>query len=111
MVSMNWPPLKAWTSKYSINGYRHFVALDYGGNRLDKWVVLVAVLDGSFAVKVLWSKLVDQSQWLCGWDESNHSGSSEMIIGSIEIIKKFNLSSDSGLTVPITKQMIRPWFD
>ena len=42
---MRWPPNKAWTSAYLMKGYRHFVAVNYGGSGKSRWVNLVAVLD------------------------------------------------------------------
>ena len=40
---MIWPPVKAWTSKVSIDGQVHFVAINYGGKLLNRWVVLMSV--------------------------------------------------------------------
>ena len=76
---MIWPPLKAWTSKSSVHGQVYFVAINYGGEFLDRWVVLMSVLDSSVVVKVSWSKLIDPSSWKCGWDENNYSNSSKLI--------------------------------
>tara|TARA_Y100001968_G_scaffold246390_1_gene230635 strand:- start:490 stop:828 length:339 start_codon:yes stop_codon:yes gene_type:complete len=109
---MNWPPVKAWTSLSIIDGHVHFVAIDYGGEIIDRWVVLMSVLDSALVVKVLWSQLLDRSKWVCGWDENSYSKPSK-IISSKDIIKTTycsKLSADSGLTIPITKNTIRPWF-
>ena len=38
---MIWPPVKAWTSKVSIRGKKHFVAINYGGELLNKWVIMI----------------------------------------------------------------------
>ena len=66
---MIWPPAKAWTSKSSIKEQSHFVAINYGGELLNRWVVLMSVLDSSVIVKVSWSELVDLSYWESGWVE------------------------------------------
>ena len=110
---MIWPPLKAWTSKSAVNGQVYFVAINYGGKHLERWVILMSVLDSSVVVKVSWSKLIDPSIWECGWDENNSSNSSKLINNEYEIIaEKFSYpSSDSGLSIPIkTDNTIRPWF-
>lgn len=109
---MNWPPLKAWTSIVDIDEQVHFVAINYGGKQLDRWVVLMSVIDSSVVVKVPWSKLTDKSIWQCGWHENNVAKSSELSDTEYEM-KSNNLtepSLDSGLTIPITKNIIRPWF-
>ena len=110
---MIWPPLKAWTSIVDIDEQVHFVAINYGGKRLDRWVVLMSVIDASVVVKVPWSKLTDKSIWQCGWHENNASKSSELSHAEYEMKtnKLTELSLDSGLTIPITKNIIRPWFN
>ncbi len=110
---MIWPPLKAWTSIVDIDAQVHFVAINYGGKELDRWVVLMSVIDSGVVVKVPWSELTDKSIWQCGWHENNTSDSSELSVTEYEI-KTNNLidpSLDSGLTIPITKNIIRPWFE
>ena len=109
---MNWPPLKAWTSKENNKCQRHFVAINYGGKHLERWVLLMSVLDSSVVIKVSWSQLVDPSNWECGWDENNQSDSSKLVDSKCEIrTTNFSYPSiDSGLTIPITKNFIRPWF-
>ncbi len=109
---MTWPPLKAWTSIVDIDEQVHFVAINYGGKQLDRWVVLMSVIDSSVVVKVPWSKLTDKSIWQCGWHENNPSKSSELRYAEYEIKtnKLIEPSLDSGLTIPITKNIIRPWF-
>jgi len=109
---MTWPPFKAWTSKLSIASQRHFVAISYGGKFSDRWVILMSVLDSSVVVKASWSQLKDPSIWECGWEENSYLDSSEVInaksgIGTTNCIHP---SIDSGLTIPITKNIIRPWF-
>ena len=109
---MTWPPIKAWTSKHYIQGQRHFVAINYGGKFLERWVFLMSVLDSNVVVKVSWSKMVDHSNWECGWDENNQLDSSKLVNSKCEIrtTEVTNQSVDSGLTIPITKNIIRPWF-
>ncbi len=110
---MIWPPKKAWTSKLPIDGKVHFVAINYGGQLLNRWVVLMSVIDSSVVVKVSWSQFVDSSNWESGWGEINHVESSKLVNDkSYEKTTEFSFpSNDSGLTIPITKKTIRPWFD
>ncbi len=110
---MIWPPVKAWTSKVYINGQFHFVAINYGGELFNRWVVLMSVIDSNVVVKVSWSQLVDLSNWEAGWEERNLIDSSEIACNkSIEESSDFSpLSIDSGLTIPISENTIRPWFD
>ena len=109
---MIWPPTKAWTSNSLIQGERYFVAINYGGRQLERWVILMSVLDSSVVIRVAWSKLVDPSNWECGWDENNYSNSSKLIMDKKEIANTefIQPSVDSGLTIPITEKAIRPWF-
>tara|TARA_B100000965_G_C18990744_1_gene498126 strand:- start:156 stop:494 length:339 start_codon:yes stop_codon:yes gene_type:complete len=109
---MIWPPVKAWTSKVYINGFVHFVAISYGGESIGKWVILMAVIDSSVVVKVLWSQLVDSSKWKAGWDEIKNEESYEEFHseGDNKNIEFTYPSHDSGLTIPISKNRIRPWF-
>ena len=110
---MIWPPVKAWTSKTCIKGQVYFVAINYGGELLKRWVILMSVLDASIIVKVPWSKLVDLSNWEAGWDEINNIESSKLDNNKsdIENTDFSHPSTDSGLTIPITKNTIRPWFN
>ena len=110
---MIWPPMKAWTSKFLIEGQSHFVAISYGGTLKDRWVILISVLESSVVVKVSWSQLINSSNWKSGWDEIRHNKSSKLINNnnSAEPIDFLQPSSDSGLTIPICKTTIRPWFD
>tara|TARA_Y100001968_G_C19065588_1_gene575831 strand:- start:58 stop:384 length:327 start_codon:yes stop_codon:yes gene_type:complete len=108
---MIWPPLKAWTSKESIRGERHFVAINYGGKLIDRWVILISVVDAGVAIKVPWSQLRDTSKWNCGWDENNFSDSTK-IIDDKSVINScicIHPSQDSGLTIPISQKKIRSW--
>ncbi len=110
---MNWPPVKACTSKVNIDGQVHFVAINYGGDLLKRWVILMSVLDSNVVVKVVWSQLVDLSKWEAGWDERKHIESSKLVKHK-SYVKKTEFSdpsADSGLTIPISKNKIRPWFN
>ena len=110
---MNWPPVKAWTSKIDLNGQIYFVAINYGGELLKRWVLLMSVLDSTVVVKVSWSQLVDLSKWEAGWNEINCRVSSELVNNKSDV-KTTNFSYpsiDSGLTIPISEKTIRPWFE
>tara|TARA_Y100001968_G_C19232070_1_gene654974 strand:+ start:471 stop:806 length:336 start_codon:yes stop_codon:yes gene_type:complete len=109
---MIWPPVKAWTSKFCIDQKIHFVAINYGGETHEKWVVLMSVIDSSVIVKVPWSQLVDSSQWVPGWDHVCNTDRSKLVNKATYKITDFNSPSiDSGLTIPITLDNIRPWFE
>ncbi len=107
---MVWPPLKAWTSKFQIYGLRHFVAINYGGELMERWIILTSVLDGSVSVKISWSDLQDTSKWIEGWDENDLSD--DPVAPEKQCDNNFctHPSEDSGLSIPISKGNIRPWF-
>ena len=109
---MIWPPVKAWTSKIGIDGQVHFVAINYGGELLDRWVILMSVIDSSVVVKISWSQLDDLSNWEAGWNEINYRESSELVNKKIDVKTTYltHPSIDSGLTIPISEHRIRPWF-
>ncbi len=109
---MIWPPCKAWTSNSIIDGQVHFVAINYGGELLNRWVVLMSVLDSSLVVKVSWSQLHDSANWKAGWDEINHVESYKLVDNKayMKTTEYSHPSIDSGLTIPIYKTEIRPWF-
>ena len=50
--------------------------------------------------------------WECGWDGNSQLYNSKEVNSKYEInTTKFKrLSVDSGLTIPITQNIIRPWF-
>ena len=109
---MIWPPVKAWTNKSNNSGNINYVAINYGGELKKRWVIMMSVIDSSLVVKVSWEKLINSSNWSCGWDEINSLGSSEFINNNdARIINDTYPSVDSGLTIPITKKNIRPWFE
>ncbi len=109
---MIWPPQKAWTSKSAIEGSIFFVAINYGGNLLNRWVILMSVLDSNVVIKLSWAHLVDEANWKCGWDDDYYSNSSELVFDKTPTRADIcsSPSFDSGLTVPITENNIRPWF-
>ena len=112
MTSIIWPPLKAWTSQSCIDGQTHFVAINYGGKIKDRWVIMMSVIDSNIVLKVSWTELVNPSIWKSGWDEKNFSNSSPKFQSKSKIrnAEYTYPSADSGLTIPITKNIIRPWF-
>tara|TARA_Y100001968_G_C18851290_1_gene478229 strand:- start:163 stop:489 length:327 start_codon:yes stop_codon:yes gene_type:complete len=108
---MIWPPIKAWTSKVCIDKKNHFVAINYGGELHKKWIIMMSVIDSSVVVKVSWSQLVDSSKWVPGWnDEKNIAPSKSSNAAAIETIDITYPSFDSGLTIPINVDNVRPWF-
>ena len=109
---MIWPPVKAWTSKVKINNQIYFVAINYGGTLLNRWVILMSVIDSNILVKVPWSKLVDSSYWEPGWDKTNFLDTNNLVVNKSDVRNnEFSFPSrDSGLTIPITSP-IRPWFN
>ncbi len=110
---MIWPPAKAWTSKSYINDQIYFVAINYGGEFLNRWVVLMSVLDSSVIVKVSWSQLGDLSCWESGWVEIKNVEPYKSVDSkdNLRIADFSHASTDSGLTIPISENKIRPWFD
>ena len=96
----------------SINDQFHFVAINYGGELRNRWVVFMSVLDANVIVKVSGSQLIDLSKWEAGWDERNYIEYSKSINNKNYIkTSQFSLlSTDSGLTIPISGHSIRPWF-
>ena len=109
---MIWPPVKAWTSKLKIDNQVYFVAINYGGISPNRWVVLMSVIDSNILVKVPWSRLVDLSYWESGWGENNFIETNNHFVNKSDAKNnEFSyLSGDSGLTIPICKNTIRPWF-
>ncbi len=115
---MRWPPNKAWTSSSLRQGYRHFVAINYGGKGNDRWVILVSVLDGNIRLKVLWDEMKDSAKWITGWlqlpkDQSIGISEEKSIIEAEEnssLEACLHPSEDSGLRIPSSINSIRPWF-
>ncbi len=109
---MIWPPVKAWTSKSYIKEQLYFVAINYGGELLNRWVILMSVIDSSVIVKVSWSQLVDSSCWEPGWVQIENVELYKIVNSKGDLrTSEFSCpSKDSGLTIPISKDTIRPWF-
>ena len=114
---MRWPPNKSWTSASLREGFRHFVAINYGGKGNTRWVLLVSVLDGKSRLLLPWTEMNDSTKWTSGWlklsrDESNPSSdrfSSKQERDSLLIC--LHASQDSGLTLPSDSSTIRPWLE
>ena len=110
---MIWPPVKAWTSRIKIKDQVYFVAINYGGTLINRWVILMSVIDSSVVVRVPWSKLIDSSIWESGWDKINFLETTNFVFDKCDL-ENTDLSypsSDSGLTIPMSENTIRPWFD
>ena len=116
---MRWPPNKAWTSIKPFKGYRHFVAINYGGKGDDRWINLVSVLDGEARLKVLWKELKDSSQWMSGWHQLPREEEKEFRDSFISVVARnednlkgcLHPSKDSGLIIPCEIDSNRPWFE
>ena len=108
---MRWPPNKAWTSFSLREGFRHFVAINYGGKGQSRWVNLVAVLDSRSSFRVSWEEMQDTSKWNSGWeqlsrDESNpsHERADDNTFKTNGMPQNENIclhpSKDSGFLIP-----------
>ncbi len=111
---IKWPPNKAWTCTSKRNGFRHFVAINYGGEGIKRWVLMVSVLDGKVRFIVDWIELIDVSKWQSGWMQlSREEANSPMNAVSSEEIHKnqtcLHPSIDSGLLAPLRESFVRPW--
>tara|TARA_Y100001978_G_scaffold139088_1_gene124396 strand:+ start:964 stop:1290 length:327 start_codon:yes stop_codon:yes gene_type:complete len=108
---MIWPPVKAWTSMVCIDRNHHFVAINYGGELNKKWIILMSVIDSNVVIKIPLSQLLDSSQWVPGWnDEKIIAPSKSSNSAAVKTIDFTYPSIDSGLTIPITVDEVRPWF-
>tara|TARA_B100000700_G_scaffold239966_1_gene266763 strand:- start:67 stop:420 length:354 start_codon:yes stop_codon:yes gene_type:complete len=116
-MSIDWPPILSWTRTTPLDGFNHFVAINYGGVGKGRWLNLVSVLDGKVTTHVCWDEINDNFTWLSGWSKSN-----DMKI--IDHSKKKNARSkgdrkvtstclhpsmDSGFQIPTKTTSIRPW--
>ena len=79
---MGWKPAQAWTSRQSVEGYRHFRLVLQGGKGKDRWVELEAVLDASLRQRFPWQQLRDPEQWTSGWQQIPTEDSSQLTEGS-----------------------------
>ena len=111
---MKWPPSKAWTSVKAINGFNHFVAINYGGKLDQRWVNLVSVVESNVFFKISWIEMNNSSKWIQGWeniDITNHGKEGN----NFNFDKCCDLSclypsNDSGLTIPIIDGIeLREW--
>ncbi len=112
---IKWPPRKAWTSKKIVLGYRHFVAINYGGVAEERWVLLIAVLNGHSNLKESWKRLINNDYWDQGWIELRRSESNPSTNNfKTTQYKKLNeksiiASQDSGLLIPNQSEKVRDW--
>jgi len=114
---MSWPPGLSWTSTYLREGFRHFVAINYGGQGNERWVTLVAVLDGKSRLLVRWGEIKDPTKWISGWlklsrEQANPSKEKYISCKKIENKEKkvcLHASEDSGLLIPSRSNQIRSW--
>tara|TARA_Y100001968_G_scaffold330607_1_gene382927 strand:- start:1284 stop:1628 length:345 start_codon:yes stop_codon:yes gene_type:complete len=113
---MKWPPVKCWTKSEHIKELRYFVAINYGGEKENRWVDLVSVLNGSITAKVSWRELHDESKWNIGWldldERHNPSRDITKINSDFKDIYEsacLHPSKDSGLDIPPNSNFIRPW--
>ena len=114
---MEWPPSKSWTSSAFRNGYRHFVAINYGGKDDQRWVNLVSVLDGTSRLHLSWDELQDTSLWTVGWQKLSRQ-ETKAVSDKYISRKENNLneseaclhpSIDSGLNIPYESSFLREW--
>tara|TARA_B100000700_G_C14343036_1_gene533570 strand:- start:50 stop:379 length:330 start_codon:yes stop_codon:yes gene_type:complete len=108
---MNWPPAKAWTSINSINGFNHFVAINYGGKGSSRWVIFVSVLDGNTLLRLSWDEIKHSSNWIKGWSLIESKGKTDLLSNNMFDNKRSCLhsSNDSGFQIPTTNKKIRKW--
>ena len=74
-------------------------------------LIAISIDDSRSMSKV--APYVNSSDWESGWDEINYLEPSKLIdnISEVKTTELSYPSSDSGLTIPITKNNIRPWFE
>ncbi len=114
---MKWPPPKSWTSTSSREGFRHFVAINYGEEQYQRWVNLVAVLDGTVCLRLSWDELQDSSLWNVGWevlsrDVANPTTQKFISRDANDLNSKeacLHPSDDSGLIIPCICRSSRGW--
>ncbi len=114
---MTWPPIKAWTSTTFINGYKHFVAINYGGKGINRWVLLVSVLDSNIVIKLSWAEISDRKCWLDGWIDLDKNttlkkGYTSFLASSADHLNsnsELYPSFDSGLRIPNECSKVRQW--
>ena len=116
-MNLEWPPVKAWTSISSIEGFHHFVAINYGGEFDSRWVNLITVLDGDIRIRVDWSEMKNESNWITGWINYEGVNNKRFFINKKICPQKINSyqscclhpSQDSGLQIPLNSLNIRKW--
>tara|TARA_B100000700_G_scaffold287407_1_gene343062 strand:- start:166 stop:507 length:342 start_codon:yes stop_codon:yes gene_type:complete len=112
---VKWPPKKSWTKITPVNGFRHFVAINYGIKGNNRWVSMISVLDGNTKMKVDWKELCDSQKWKSGWHQLSRESSRSKNPDNTSYKKKDNdntclhPSSDSGLLIPTQSEDQREW--
>ncbi len=111
---INWPPIKAWTSKFNIKGQYHFVVINYAVIDNSYLVNMVSVLDGEVCFGLNLSELNDKTLWIPGWIDIP-KGDDHLINASICNQSSFSIgclhpSNDSGLSIGSSSKEYRPWF-
>ncbi len=116
---MRWPPVKAWTKFDPYLGHRYFVAINYGGNDVSRWVNFVSVLDGSVRLIKKWNEINDQSHWIEGWNDFCDANSLNTSLSNTNTTNDTDYpfkcclhpSLDSGLYISNEYIDNRPWFN
>ena len=114
---MRWPPNKSWTCFSPVKGFRHFVAINYGGKGSSRWIDMVSVLDSKANIRIAWKDLKNPTLWISGWKQLPKEDSHCLQNKSKDLFDNFSKgiqpclhpSGDSGLQVPLTDVDIRPW--
>ena len=115
---IKWPPNRAWTSKYKINGEHHFIIINYGVKEKVYWVNLVSVIDANICFILNLDELSDNSIWIPGWQDFENDMTEKDLLSidsscsNMKSLKKGCLhpSDDSGLSIGSDVKKIRPWF-
>ncbi len=103
---MNWPPNKAWTSSTERKGFRHFIAINYGGKGGDRWVNLASVLDGNARLRVSWNEMKVSTLWSSGWQQlpKVDSNQPESALNNLEV------EQEGSCLHPSEDFDSRPWY-
>mgnify|MGYP001266566556 CR=1 FL=1 len=108
---MNWPPVMAWTNLTPYKGEIFFVAINYDLENKPKWIDMVSVLDGDIFLRVSFNDLNDSLKWVPGWVEDKKTFNPFPEKENISESACLKVSYDSGLSIPISKNPVRAWFD
>ncbi len=111
---INWPPNKAWTSKYKIKGQNHFVIINYGIREKSYWVNLVSVIDSNICFVINFDDLKNEEFWIAGWHDLKDKEGSDLI--ESKFFDKgyregcLHPADDSGLSIGSNSSEKMPWF-